>query len=654
MKLFLFFLSILISQITHAQGSLSTGLVLYLPFNGNTLDISGNGHNATNFGGIPAAGISGLPNTAYYFNGSSYMRVKHHPQINNKSFSVCAKVKVQGFYTGFCYNNIILTKGLQRRPGFYSLQHSQTQVWDCGHEDVNKHNYRLDVQNISTPLSTMETIPYIVKDNWDCIVGTFDGDTAKMYVNGVLRFKYYEPMFSTNIDDLFIGKLDHTTYPFYFTGTIDEIRIYERALSASEVSDYCSLTTSTNIINANFSESDSSCFTKQFNDLTSVSTTGIKFWRWDFGDGSNSSLKNPSHTYPSSGIYSVKLVVIDSNGFADSITKNVSVGNYKFVKANNDTIICISSSGSKVQLFASGGATYSWSPTAGLDNPFVSNPIATMTASTSYVVTATDINGCVDKDTVNITLKPDSIKVVATPKNIIGCLGSKTKFSALGTNSFKWIPSTGLDNDTIPNPELSISGIKTYVVIGTNSNGCSSTDTVYVTAHPLPKLTINNDHISADCINKTVMLTVSGAEQYEWKPKIYCEKPFEATTIVKPPVTTVFTVKGINSFGCMSEDTVTVFVENNVVVRVPNAFTPNGDGINETIKPIIVCNFTLGEFSIYNRWGQRVYSTTSMNRGWDGTFEGIPCNLGVYHYMLKGKDGNNEDVLLKGDITLVR
>ncbi|MCC6186391.1 MAG: gliding motility-associated C-terminal domain-containing protein [Chitinophagaceae bacterium] len=327
----------------------------------------------------------------------------------------------------------------------------------------------------------------------------------------------------------------------------------------------------------------------------------------------------------------------------------------RFAQAGNDTIICPQVGGISLPLLASGGVLYSWSPSTGLSNATIANPIATISNTITYVVTVTDANDCIDKDTITITVKPGPIDVIAFPKNITGCLGTIAQLNAIGTKSYLWQPSAGLDDDKISNPKLTISGINTYVVIGTDTNGCADKDTVYITSFPLPNIKISSDNSIVDCSEKAVVLTASGALSYQWTPAIYCEMPNAASTKVRPPATTVFTVKGININGCEAEDTITVFYEGKTVVKIPNAFTPNDDNINDKIKPIIVCDFVMTEFSIYNRWGNNVFITNDGNQGWDGkSTDGKPCELGVYYYYIKGKNSKGEDVLLKGDITMIR
>lgn len=410
----------------------------------------------------------------------------------------------------------------------------------------------------------------------------------------------------------------------------------------------------TNIIVPDFSFSRASCYTFSFLDLTTTTISGIKFWQWTFGDGGASTLKNPNHTYALPGSYTVKLVVTDSSGKKDSISKLLTFVVNRFAQAGNDTTVCTQAGSATIPLFASGGVSYSWSPILGLNNPSIANPIATISSTRTYIVTVTDASGCIDKDTITITIKPGTTDVIATPKNISGCLGTIAQLNATGTKYYLWQPSAGLNDDKISNPKITISGINTYVVIGTDTNGCADKDTVTITSFALPNINASSDNNSVDCNEKAVQLSATGALNYQWTPAIFCETPNAASTKARPPATTVFTVKGISANGCEAEDTITVFYEGKTVVKVPNAFTPNNDGINDKIKPIVVCDFIMTEFLIYNRWGQNVFTTTDLNKAWDGTFNGKPCELGVHYYLLKGKNSKNEDVMLKGDITLIK
>ena len=86
----------------------------------------------------------------------------------------------------------------------------------------------------------------------------------------------------------------------------------------------------------------------------------------------------------------------------------------------------------------------------------------------------------------------------------------------------------------------------------------------------------------------------------------------------------------------------------------PNAFTPNNDGINDQFRIVTYGNMKYYSFSIYNRYGQRVFWSGDAKRGWDGTFGGEPCDPGVYFYYLDAECLTGPTQQQKGDITLVR
>jgi gliding motility-associated-like protein len=88
---------------------------------------------------------------------------------------------------------------------------------------------------------------------------------------------------------------------------------------------------------------------------------------------------------------------------------------------------------------------------------------------------------------------------------------------------------------------------------------------------------------------------------------------------------------------------------------VPNAFSPNGDGKNDLFRVGTVRNMiNVQEFRIFNRWGQELFYSTDISKGWDGTFKGVKQDPGVYHYMMRVAYANGKTAFIKGDVTLVR
>lgn len=91
-------------------------------------------------------------------------------------------------------------------------------------------------------------------------------------------------------------------------------------------------------------------------------------------------------------------------------------------------------------------------------------------------------------------------------------------------------------------------------------------------------------------------------------------------------------------------------------IEMPNAFSPNGDGKNDVIKPVIIGRLSDQgyRFTLYNRWGQQLFNSMDPQAGWNGMQKGVPCEMGVYFYVIKAKDLTGKEINLKGDITLLR
>ena len=150
-------------------------------------------------------------------------------------------------------------------------------------------------------------------------------------------------------------------------------------------------------------------------------------------------------------------------------------------------------------------------------------------------------------------------------------------------------------------------------------------------------------------------LHATGASRYTWTPAYGISDTTTANPSVSIDKTTTYIVKGITSQGCTASDTITVEVKaigNNLFV-VPNAFTPNGDGNNDCFGVRRWGNVKLLEFVVFNRWGERIFTTQNPGNCWDGTFAGHqqPADTYVYHIRAMTYCGF---VDLKGTVILVR
>lgn len=349
------------------------------------------------------------------------------------------------------------------------------------------------------------------------------------------------------------------------------------------------------------------------------------------------------------GTYTV--TVTDASGCTVTETVTVNVIPDVFVSAGTDQTVC---SGDVVYLSGTASAgtapyNYSWSNGSTNQNQTI-NPTATDT----YSVTVTDANGCTASSNVTVTVIDYPVVTVSPNADI--CYGSSTSLQASGGTTYSWTPSSGLNDAGIANPVANPTTTTTYTVTVSNAQ-CSSTGTVTVTvasaigAGFAPDTTQGQAPLSVEFSNST-----SSAASYLWD-----FGDGNSSTDANPSHTYTqagsYTVVMIatNSLGCT--DTARfefIVVENTSSLIIPNVFTPNGDGINETFsfqeEGIATINVV-----ILNRWGREVYNWSSTGKGWDGkSTDGKELPEGVYLYIVKatGVDGKTYDQ--SGTVQLIR
>lgn len=219
---------------------LKDGLVAYFTFNGGSLsDSSGYNNNIIFSNATKTADRFGNPNNAYLFDGSSsYMQITNSYSLNPDNITLYAIVNVNGFYTGPCGGNQILSKGdPYSTNGFYDLAFFDYTA-NCGTPNQSietfQGSYGDDIPQGAN--AGVADNSYVKTNQWYYIAFTYDGLAAKLYINGELKGTQQKIInFTDNTNDLFIGKNEDATYHYYFNGIIDELRIYNRALTADAI-----------------------------------------------------------------------------------------------------------------------------------------------------------------------------------------------------------------------------------------------------------------------------------------------------------------------------------------------------------------------------------------------------------------------------------
>lgn len=252
-KHYLLFAFIVCSLSAMAQGSI--GLVAHWNFNGNANDVSGNGLHGVVTGATLTAGYGGLANTAYLFRGAPQgvtydnISIPHDPLMDVQYYSICAFVKVDSFYSGQCQGGGILWKGTQGNSDFLNMALSDNSYdGDCFTFSPNNIALQSDLGSCGFyyPWSSMgPSGNYISTGKWYCFVSIFDGINISTYVDGVLYHQLpYTTALTPGTEGMSIGTsmfstavADWSSYPFY--GTIDDIKLYSRALSINEADMFC-------------------------------------------------------------------------------------------------------------------------------------------------------------------------------------------------------------------------------------------------------------------------------------------------------------------------------------------------------------------------------------------------------------------------------
>lgn len=217
-----------------------------------------------------------------------------------------------------------------------------------------------------------------------------------------------------------------------------------------------------------------------------------------------------------------------------------------------------------------------------------------------------------------------------------------------GPNGF----SSNSQNISIPEISQNDSGDYTLTIRYKN---CPSSSSIHVGVYPPVMLNgVTPDQMIP--IGGNVTLHADGALLYMWTPNDgSLSNPSIDSPVASPQETTVYTVLGINTWGCRDSAHITVSVDFNIHEFIPTAFSPNGDGRNDVFRILNLKYGKLADFSIYNRWGQLIYKNTSdPSKGWDGTFNGVPQPMGVYNYSIIIDEVDGKQKRFTGDVTLIR
>ena len=388
-------------------------------------------------------------------------------------------------------------------------------------------------------------------------------------------------------------------------------------------------------------------------DTIAITTTGTGNFVWSPNYNiSSTTAANPLVSPDVPTWYHVRLT--DAVGCHSDDSVFIDVKDHVTLLPLRDTSICKTDS---LHInTVSDGLHFLWSPNVEIFTATSMRPVILPTQSRVYTVIA-NIGKCSDTKSI-------SIKVVPYPAADAGpdafvCTGFSTQLNASGGSNYVWNPVTFLNNRFIPDPisKKPTASIR-YIVTVTDTLGCPKAvkDTVWVNVYP--KVLIGARPRDTSVVEgEPLFISVSTGNTYSylWTPSQWLNNPNIGNPIALPKDNIRYVVQATSPAGCKSLDTVNVrLYKVDPDMYVPTAFSPNGDGENDIFRPILLGMKELTYFKVYNRFGQLLYSTSEIGKGWDGTFAGKGQDPATYVWMAVGVTYKGEVKKKKGYVVLIR
>ena len=368
-------------------------------------------------------------------------------------------------------------------------------------------------------------------------------------------------------------------------------------------------------------------------------------------------------TLPGNTAINLTVVGINQFGCMDSVTTSIGVGPPLSLNVPLDTILCQPD----LTLTASSNQTvsYTWSNTIDFNPILGQNPSLETNVVYNqhvYYIQIKDSLGCTEIDSVLVGYYPVEI---ALDSAALVCTNTPVELVATNLNpsdslSYQWT-STGAIVSGQGTDRIIVSPVvpTNYLVMAQNQYACTSTaQTLVNVSSSNPLLSIQTDQDTIYSGNGAQLLASRQTGYvYHWNADPTLSADSIYNPIARPDETRTYYLTVTDALGCITTDSIIIYVNlplcDEPNVFVPNAFSPDGDGYNDVIY-VEGSAITAIHFIIYNRWGEQVFQSNDKSRGWDGTFKGKECLPDVYGYYMQCKCLDGNELVKKGNITLLR
>ena len=525
---------------------------------------------------------------------------------------------------------------------------------------VTNANGCVDDSVITTTFSVTPALNYpALAAVCESVVGTISVATATVS-NGVLGTGVYSGPGTDaagNFNPSVAGPGTHTiTYTFTSTGncvasTSQTIVVNPKPIAAFSMNPSICLGETASIVNS-----------------SSIPSGSISTWNWNYGDGNTASYTNGNtynYTFSSAGTYQVQLVTIGANGcVSDTVRQTIVVNSIPVASFNMPASVCMPNGTvtfTNNSTVAGGpGLTYVWNFGDG-NSSTQTSPSHVYAAINAYTVTlrATSSAGCFDdsvrvfsaffdKPIANFAVTPDSL-----------CEGVNNNFTDLSTapnssiSSRLWMFGDGTTS-TVANPTKRYNNPGSYTVklAVTNNESCvSDTFSRVVRVYLQPVLDAGPSFVvpQGTVIRFNPTANDSTVTNFLWSPGFGLSN----ATMLRPTLTATtdqtYTLTATAEGNCTASDFLTVKILRPLIV--PNAFSPNGDNVNDRWQIDNLTDYTGVVVEVFNRYGQLVYTSTGYGTAWDGNSKGKPLPVGTYYYIIQLKNGFKP---MNGSVTIIR
>jgi len=396
--------------------------------------------------------------------------------------------------------------------------------------------------------------------------------------------------------------------------------------------------------------------------------TTVAQWNWSFTDGFASNLQNVIHSFANAGNYTVQFFILATNGCSsDTLEFSFPIISTPIAAFTiGDT--CEGKPSILLNQSTTFGTTMQWNwildglPYSTQQTPMITGLTAGVHQLQLIALGYTETNGCPDTTMHSFTIKPAP---VLTASGSDACLKQPVQFTASQTDNsttiqqWNWIfGDGGVSTSQNPMHNYNAGGNYNVSVTATATNGCVSASV------PVP-IKINQLNVNAGSdmvvlmnapftLNGSTSSATNGSLTYTWTPPTGLNNPGILNPVSTLSDNIVYTLTVTSAEGCVATDQVSIEVFKGSGIYVPSGFTPNHDGKNDVLRPKYIGIKQLNYFTIYNRWGQLVFTTKDMTKGWDATINGKDQNSGVFVWIISAVDLDGKKYELKGTTAIIR